>query len=175
MASMQGRFRPSHSPKPHMLAGTLVAILRRKKYNTMRGLLTILTCILLYQTTFGQFGIISDKDGFVNIRSSAGSSNNIVDTLTNGQIVFCFEAEGEWLPVDYDLSSQNKSGYIHKTRVKFIEHFDNIPYSQLTDSSITFKNDTISLKLTKVSFNSKVNKLLRFLQGFLDGIAIYLL
>ena len=24
MASMQGRFRPSHNPKPHMLAGTLL-------------------------------------------------------------------------------------------------------------------------------------------------------
>lgn len=125
----------------------------------MRGFLTILTCTLLFQTTFGQFGIIVDKDGFVNIRSSAGISNNIVDTLSDGQIVFCFEAEGEWFPVDYDLSRQNKSGYIHKSRVRFIEHFDNIPYSQLSDSSITFRIDTLSLRLTKVSFNPKANTL----------------
>jgi hypothetical protein len=28
MASMQGRSRPSHKPKPHMLAGTLAKIVK---------------------------------------------------------------------------------------------------------------------------------------------------
>jgi hypothetical protein len=31
MASMQGRFRPSHNPKPHMLAGPLCAITQGHK------------------------------------------------------------------------------------------------------------------------------------------------
>ncbi|MDD2799580.1 MAG: SH3 domain-containing protein [Bacteroidales bacterium] len=124
----------------------------------MKGFLTILTCILC-QTTFGQFGIIADKDGFVNVRNSPGISNNIIDTLTNGQIVFCLEAEGEWRPIDYDLSRQNKSGYIHKSRVKFIEDFDKITYNNLTDSTITFKKDSIRLIVTKIKFTPKNNKL----------------
>lgn len=124
----------------------------------MRTLLTILTLISC-QTTFGQFAIISDKDGFVNVRSSAGISNNITDTLTNGQIVFCFEAEKEWFPIEYDLSRQNKSGYIHRTRMKFIEDFKKKSSSNLTDSSILFKSDTLKLTITKTSFNSKTNKL----------------
>ena len=124
----------------------------------MKRLLTIFACIL-FQTTFGQFGIISDKDGFVNVRNSPNISNNIIDTLTNGQIVFCLEAEGEWRPTDYDLSRQNKSGYIHNSRVKFIEEFDKISYDKLTDSTITFKKDSIKLIITKTKFNPKNNKL----------------
>ena len=58
----------------------------------MKEFFTILPCIL-YQTTFGQFGIINDKDGFVNVRNSPNISNNIIDTLHNGQVVFTFESE----------------------------------------------------------------------------------
>src|SRR5690554_3610304 len=77
---------------------------------TMRATLIILTFII-NQMIFGQFGFIEDNDGYVNIRSS---SKNIIDTLASGQIIYCFELEGEWLPIDYDLSRQNKSGYVHK-------------------------------------------------------------
>lgn len=125
----------------------------------MKGLLTILTCIL-FQTAFGQFGIIADKDGFVNVRNSPNISNNIIDTLTNGQIVFCLEEEGEWRPTDYHLNGQKfKSGYIHKSRVKLIDDFDKIFYDKLTDSVVTFKKDTIKLIVTKTKFNPKNNKL----------------
>lgn len=124
----------------------------------MRGFLIILICIFS-QTTFGQFGIISDKDGFVNVRNSPNISNNIIDTLTNGQLVFCLEAEGEWRPTDYDFSGQRKSGYIHNSRVKFISDFDKISYENLTDSSIFFKQDSIKLIVTKTRFNPKQNKL----------------
>jgi hypothetical protein len=124
----------------------------------MKGLLTIFACIL-FQTTFGQFGIISDKDGFVNVRNSPNISNNIIDTLTNGEIVFCLEAEGEWRPTDYDLGRKNKSGYIHNSRVKFIDEFEKISYDKLTDSTITFKKDSIILIITKTKFNPKNNEL----------------
>ena len=124
----------------------------------MRVLLTLLTCIF-FQTTFGQFGIIADEDGFVNVRNSPNISNNIIDILTNGQIVFCMEAEGEWRPTDYNLSRQNKSGYIYNSKVKFIDDFEKIPYFKLTDSTISFKKDTLSIIITKTVFNPKNNKL----------------
>jgi len=124
----------------------------------MKGLLLILACIFS-QTTLGQFGIIADKDGFVNVRKSPDISNNIIETLTNGQVVFYLEEEGEWRPIDYDLSKQNKSGYVHKSRVKLIENFDKIAYNNLTDSTIEFKMDAIKLIVTKTKFIPKNNKL----------------
>lgn len=124
----------------------------------MKGLLTILTCILC-QSIFGQFGIIADRDGYVNVRNAPNISNNIIDTLTNGQVVFCLEEEGEWRPIDYDLSRQNKSGYVHKSRIKLIENYYKIIYTSLTDSTIEFKQDSISLLVTKTKFNPKNNNL----------------
>ncbi len=124
----------------------------------MKGTIIILTCIL-YQTTFGQFGIIADKDGFVNIRKSPNTSNNIIDTLTNGQVVYCLEEEGEWILTDFDLSKQNGSGYVHKSRIKLIENFDKIAYDNITDSTIEFKRDTMKLIVTKTKFIPKNNKL----------------
>ena len=124
----------------------------------MRKLLIILTCIYC-QTTFCQFGIIADKDGFVNVRSSPNISNNIIDTLTNGQIVFCMEAEGEWRPTDYDFSGKKKSGYLHNSKVRFIDDFDKIPIDSNSDSIIRFKKDSIMLIVTKMKFNPKNYKL----------------
>jgi len=37
MASMQGHFRPSRKPKPHMLAGPLAIIKRNKKSKIIRS------------------------------------------------------------------------------------------------------------------------------------------
>ncbi|HPT01600.1 MAG TPA: hypothetical protein PLJ84_03315 [Bacteroidales bacterium] len=129
----------------------------------MRRLLLILIC-LYCQTIYGQFGIIADKDGFVNVRNSPDISNNIIDTLTNGQIVFCLEAEGEWRPTDYDFSRQRKSGYIHNSRVKFIEDFDKIPYDNLTDSTLRFRMDSTRLIVTKKRFNPR-NVILQYHKG----------
>jgi hypothetical protein len=124
----------------------------------MKGFLTILICTLC-QITFGQFGIIVDKEGSVNVRKSPEVSNNVIDTLKNGQVIFCFEEEGEWRPIDYDLSKQNKNGYVHKSRVQLIEKFEKIPYSILTASNIEFKKDSIKLEITKTKFIPKNNNL----------------
>lgn len=124
----------------------------------MKGILTLLGCILC-QSVLGQFGIITDKDGFVYIRKSPKISNNIIDTLANGQIVFCMEREGDWLPIDYNLKKQNNSGYVHKSRVVLIENYEKIVCNKLSDSIIEFKRDTIKLIITKTKFIAQKNKL----------------
>lgn len=136
----------------------------------MRATLIILTFII-NQTIFGQFGFIEDKDGYVNIRSS---SKNIIDTLASGQIIYCFELEGEWFPIDYDLSRQNKSGYVHKSRVRIIEDFDSFQANEITDTSITFKTEAFTLRITKIAFNPKVNNLEYHKANPSENVAIYL-
>ena len=124
----------------------------------MKPLLTILISTFC-QTIFGQFGIVADKNGFANVRNSPDISDNIIDTLTNGQIVFCFEGEGEWLSIDYDFDRQYQSGYIHHSRVKFIHHFEQLFYQSLNDTLVTFNKDSISLVITKRKFDPKINTL----------------
>ncbi len=124
----------------------------------MKTILTILASIIC-QTVLAQFAIVTDKDGFVNVRSSAGIAGTIIDTLMNGQVVFCLEPEKDWFPIDYDLGRQSKSGYIHKSRLKFIKDFEEVPYHILTDSGITFKKDSFKLTITKGQFNPAKNEL----------------
>ncbi|RFC54165.1 hypothetical protein [Brumimicrobium aurantiacum] len=121
----------------------------------MKRILTVLL-LTLNLTIIGQFGIIEDKDGYVNIRNSA---KNIIDTLSSEEIVYCFDLEGEWFRIDYDLSRQNRSGYVHKSRVRIIENFDPFYSNQLTDTSIVFSLDSIRIQITKRAFNAKSNSL----------------
>lgn len=125
----------------------------------MKIYLTILV-FFTYQATFSQFAVIDDSDGFVNVRESPAISNNIIDTLLNGQIVYCFEPENDWYIVDYNLESKNRgAGYIHKSRFKFIDNYEKVPIINIHTDSVLFGLDTIHLKMTQKSFNPKAHKL----------------
>ncbi len=117
--------------------------------------LTSLISIIFSLPLFCQFGVITDKDGFVNIRSSAEITNSIIETVKSGEIVYCFKAEGDWLHVDYHLGEWNKSGYIHKSRVMLIDQFEEVPFVQFTDTSITYRKDTVTIHITTKSFESE--------------------
>ncbi|MBX7154440.1 MAG: hypothetical protein U0Y96_02770 [Candidatus Kapaibacterium sp.] len=110
-------------------------------------------------TCYGQFAIVTDKDGFANVRSSAKITNNITDKLNNGEIVYCLERNNDWLTIDYTTSNEQKSGYIHKSRVMFIHEYEKIPRHVLNFRSITFRKDSISCLITKTRFITYNNKL----------------
>jgi len=126
----------------------------------MRNMLTLLA-LLSFQVTFGQFAIIADKDGFTNVRKSGDIGKNIIDTLTNGQIVYCLEGENpDWRPVDYEKNGKTLSGYIHNSRLFYFDKFRDIKYFSLSENSIVFKFDTIKLTIIKEPFLTNKNKLL---------------
>lgn len=130
--------------------------------------LFILLLLLSYQVSFCQFGVITDKDGYVNVRSEPKTDNNIIDTLNNGQIVWVFEEEevNGWSSVDYKPYQQGikdgdfKHGYIHKSRIQLIKNFPKVPVIKNTSNLITFQLDTISLKVGSKAFKTIGNKLL---------------
>lgn len=124
----------------------------------MKNLLIVFACVF-HQVIFAQFGVVVDKDGYVNIRDTPTISNNISDRLTTGEIVFCFENEDNWYPIEYKIKQASKGGYIHKSRVKFIQEFNEIPFKILTDSLVEFKTDSIKLLVTKENFNPENKKL----------------
>jgi len=126
----------------------------------MRNLLTILA-LFSFQMTHGQFAIVSDKDGFANVRKSGDIEHNIIDTLTNGQIVYCLEGENpDWRPIDYEKNGKTLSGYIHNSKLFYFDKFRNIEYSSLSENSIVFKFDSIKLTIIREPFDAKTNKLL---------------
>ncbi|WDF48423.1 hypothetical protein PQ459_08080 [Chryseobacterium sp. KACC 21268] len=89
----------------------------------MKIIASFIFILIMSQTAFGQFAIISDKDGFVNVRSTAEIGNNICDKLENGFVVYSFEPNGNWINVDYKKKGKELNGYIYKDRIKFITDF----------------------------------------------------
>jgi len=55
----------------------------------MKKIILVTVLVLCSVSGFGQFAIVNDKDGYVNVRSSPKiEKNNIIDTLHNGSIVY---------------------------------------------------------------------------------------
>lgn len=122
--------------------------------------LTFLFIVLfVFQSAFGQFGIIHDNDGFVFIRKAAISSNNIVDTLSNGQVVYCLWPEKDYYEVDYEADQKLHSGYVHKSRIQFISKFDSLQTLEQTSKRVIFQKDSLKVTLTQIPFLVKNNKL----------------
>lgn len=124
----------------------------------MKTLLTVLACLFL-QSTSAQFAIVSDTEGFVNVRNAPSNSGSVVDTLSDGQIVYCLEPENNWFPVDYGFKGTNKSGFIHKSRLRFIENFEKFACTVFTDTSMVFQKDSQKISISVSKFNSKVHRI----------------
>ena len=118
--------------------------------------LYILAFIILSSPTYGQVAIVRDKDGYCNIRYNANATSKVVDTLSNDKIVYCFSDQnvGEWFPIDYTKSGKELSGYIHKSRIVFIDKLKNIKAYLLNDSTIKSTADSFKLTITFGKFIS---------------------
>lgn len=110
----------------------------------------------------GQFALISDVEGFVNVRSKPEFKNNVIDTLHTNQAVWCFEKveKMDWYNVDYYKKGNFYNGYIHKSRLKFIADFEKIPAKNETKDQIIFQKDSIKVTISRRNFTAVEHKLL---------------
>ncbi len=115
-------------------------------------LFVTITYILLVHTCSAQFAIITDPDGYTNVRATPEKGENIIDKLQNGDIVFHFEATGNWINIDYCREEEIKNGYIYKDRFKFISDCEEIPTLKVTDSSVQLKKGEINITVKQQDF-----------------------
>lgn len=69
--------------------------------------------LLISQCAFGQFFVVKDKDGYVNIREKENVKSKILGTLPNNKLVYLFHADediSKWHYIDKE--------YIHNSRLK---------------------------------------------------------
>ena len=57
----------------------------------MRTKIILLFVFFITNKLFSQYGIIEDKDGFVNVRDKKSTNGKIVDTFHNGKILYFIE------------------------------------------------------------------------------------
>jgi hypothetical protein len=103
--------------------------------------------------SYGQFAIVSDKDGYCNVRRSPETGNNIADTLSRGHFVYCFDSQGNWTSIDYVKRNRDRHGYVYNDRLKFIDEYKRIPLISRQNSSSIFGNDSIRVVITEQRFD----------------------
>ena len=113
------------------------------------------------QGPFGDYAVVKDKDGYVNIRAKESVKSKIVGTLPNNTLVYALfdtteDETGEeiffnWIAVD--------KGYVHKSRLKKIYEFPSIGKGKEQGNSITIAGKGISVTLTKQPFDKTKHKI----------------
>lgn len=115
--------------------------------------LSILPVLLLSVACRGQFAVISDKDGYVNVRQDALKASAVIDSLRNGHLVYCFENKGNWTNIDYSKKTAYRNGYVYVDRYKVISSYPAIPVVGQTASSVRLSADSIDIIVTQKAFN----------------------
>lgn len=121
-----------------------------------------------------QLGIISDPDGFVNVRKEHSATSAIVGKLYNNQ-VFLFYTESdkdEWIDVSFDRSGleiynqdylkkfpKYVSGFIHRSRLLALADLTHKKLNRqnriLTSNLSVIKIDSIAVTIKTRAFNRK--------------------
>ena len=121
----------------------------------------LLTTNAFAQGPFGDYAVVKDKDGYVNIRAKENVKSKIVGTLPNNTLVYTLfdttdDETGEeiffnWIAVD--------KGYVHKSRLKMIGEFPSIGKGKEQGNSITIAGKGISVTLTQQKFDKSKHKI----------------
>ena len=116
----------------------------------------LLTTNAFAQGLFGDYAVVKDKDGYVNIRAKENVKSKIVGTLPANTLVNVYFWEDEpappnWIAVD--------KGYVHKSRLKMISEFPSIGKGKEQGNSITIAGKGISVTLTKQPFDKTKHKI----------------
>lgn len=115
--------------------------------------------LLSFSFCYPQFAIIKDADGYVNVRSSAKTGNNIFDKLRSGFIVYYYEPKGNWANIDYKKSKKDLNGYIYKDKIKFITDFSEVPLKINLQRKVILDNGLVKIEIIEATFSEKNHKL----------------
>ena len=128
----------------------------------------LLTTNAFAQGPFGDYAVVKDKDGYVNIRAKESVKSKIVGTLPANTLVNVYF--WNWIPVD--------KGYIHKSRLKKVQDFPSIGKAKEQGNSLTIAGKGISITFTKQPFDKTKHKITKkrhkeYNELIIDGKKIY--
>ncbi len=123
-------------------------------------LIFILLCSFLAN---GQFAVIRDADGFVNVRAGDSIKAKIVGRLHDGEVFVSTFAQNGWVKVYYDPETRYRAkgfeGYIHEDRLSPIEKLPHMPGNGKTLEKGHFKlqNDSVNVEILTAPFRPKLH------------------
>jgi len=130
-------------------------------------LFLLLTTNAFAQGPFGDYAVVKDKDGYVNIRAKESVKSKIVGTLPNNTLVYGFFDKEynptNWIEVD--------KGYVHQSRLKKIFDFRAIE-GKVQGNSVIFDDKDVKVTITKQKFDKTKHKITKKDQGSYDQLII---
>ena len=130
-------------------------------------LFLLLTTNAFAQGPFGDYAVVKDKDGYVNIRAKESVKSKIVGTLPNNTLVYEFLDEefnpSNWIEVD--------KGYVHQSRLKKISDFRTIE-GKVQGNSVIFDDKDVKVTITKQKFDKTKHKITKKGQGSYEQLII---
>ena len=127
----------------------------------------LLTTNAFAQGPLGDYAVVKDKDGYVNIRAKENVKSKIVGTLPNNTLVYGFFDKEfnptNWIEVD--------KGYVHQSRLKKISDFRAIEV-KVQGNSIIFDDKDVKVTITKQKFDKTKHKITKKGQGSYEQLII---
>ena len=127
----------------------------------------LLTTNAFAQTPLGDYAVVKDKDGYVNIRAKENVKSKIVGTLPNNTLVYGFFDKEfnptNWIEVD--------KGYVHQSRLKRIFDFRAIEGKE-QGNSLIFDDKDVKVTITKQKFDKTKHKITKKGQGSYEQLII---
>ena len=133
----------------------------------------LLTTNAFAQGPFGDYAVVKDNDGYVNIRAKESVKSKIVGTLPNNTLVYGFFDKEynptNWIEVD--------KGYVHQSRLKRIFDFRAIEGKE-QGNSIIFDDKDVKVTITKQKFDKTKHKITKkehdgWTELIIDGKKMY--
>ena len=130
-------------------------------------LFLLLTTNTFAQGPIGDYAVVKDKDGYVNIRAKENVKSKIVGTLPNNTLVYGFFDKEynptNWIEVD--------KGYVHQSRLKKIFDFRAIK-GKVQGNSVVYDDKDVKVTITKQKFDKTKHKITKKGQGSYEQLII---
>ena len=127
----------------------------------------LLTTNAFAQGPLGDYAVVKDKDGYVNIRAKENVKSKIIGTLPNNTLVYGFFDKEfnptNWIEVD--------KGYVHQSRLKKIFDFRAIE-GKVQGNSLVFDDKDVKVTITKQKFDKTKHKITKKGQGSYEQLII---
>ena len=127
----------------------------------------LLTTNAFAQGPYGDYAVVKDKDGYVNIRAKENVKSKIVGTLPNNTLVYGFFDKEynptNWIEVD--------KGYVHQSRLKKIFDFRAIE-GKVQGNSVVYDDKDVKVTITKQKFDKTKHKITKKGQGSYEQLII---
>lgn len=133
-------------------------------------ILAVVPLLLVSSISFAEFGKVVDADGYVNVREAKNANSKIVSQVSSGNFVYFHDEDrygSPWIYSYPQYDGTDSSGYIHKSRLKFINQNDDGLGTEISMSSfdqaqsmIRFANENnkVSITIKAEDFDYQANE-----------------